>query len=394
MAVSGTTVKFAEDFDPNKYTLWQLDEHVLETIEAGDSLEIKGQDNDAPVLCTSSRTYAVKIADTTDGMYLLQQAQTTDLPPELMDDDDDDDDNSASKAAAVHPVLACPKDSTRAIIGQVQSYFELKTITPDLTPLRTLLSNRSYLGPDADDRNIPQLCGLTFDELLHTLQMSRAELIMGLNKMDAFQEQGRWMLLDDEYQTEVLDNLLTTAEADALPLNQMSLAATTAAMTDFNVPQFVLRNVMSRYGEQLGDNEDQYALKPDAIVRFRAEQLLKIAEQQWYYDAFMAAWKEAVPEGMAVSSELLRGLALVIEKARTAEDESAQKALLYLPSKSLPVKVKDRLTALFRTQPVWTEAEIRPYLKDIETPQQTVDQMLFKHCREFTQQGVKMYNQK
>lgn len=263
------------------------------------------------------------------------------------------------------------------------------------------------------------------------MQASIEELRTALIAVNAIEIDGCWRVLAEDYRAEIFRVILLSAVTEEMSLERLSLAKVTATIAEHDVPEFVARAILETYGKKIvtgvgagvaeggasaaagaagaaaatagaaadGDVEmaddggEYYTLSVESICRFEALELLKLQER-WPYDAFMDSWSEAVPEGIMVKPEHLNGLALV-SNAGTA---SAGKELCYFPVTSLPVVIKQRIGALFAKQKAWSMDTIRPYLEDLAVAPLTVDKILFKHARSYTDSSsgtkIKMYNKR
>lgn len=132
---------------------------------------------------------------------------------------------------------------------------------------------------------------------------------------------------------------------------------------------------------------------PKGICRFEALELLKLQER-WPSESFYESWSEAVPDGMMIKPEFLHGLAL----ASDGGTGGGGNELCYYPVAALPVNTKQRMVELFKKQKAWSMDSIRPYLTDLAIPPLTVEKILFKHARAYTDSStgtkIKMYNQR
>ena len=87
---------------------------------------------------------------------------------------------------------------------------------------------------------------------------------------------------------------------------------------------------------------------------------------------------------------------------------------LFRPAQALSEEVSTRFDELFAYRLTWSHADITPYLlyvnltttkmispidfhaacRDVASETLTIEKMLFKHTRQFTQDGVKMYTKR
>ncbi|EDQ92588.1 uncharacterized protein MONBRDRAFT_22386 [Monosiga brevicollis MX1] len=359
-----TPLVFGETFGANDISLWQLDDHLAQQIDAGAPLEIKaGTENAGAVLCSTDATYTIKIADVTDAHYFVQPEEGTKDPLVF-------------------------SDEPRHIRGNVSSYFELHRTAPSSEQLMRLLRPQPYTGPTADLASI----GISSAALRQSLLASATEIDQLLRLHDVVEHDGRAFLLEPSYAREVLDHILTTAAAEDLELTQLPLNVVAGKLVEFDVPHFAVRGVLHAHGEDLGDG--LFKVDPIKVCRTRAIEIFVATDNpDWQLSSFLNTWQNLAGDECPVDVSMLGGLALVSERAVTTGDED-NRIITYFPESELPQQVKARFQALFRQQPIWTDAEIRPYLTPLSTKYQTVEQMLLQHARLFTRKGVKLYNAK
>lgn len=92
-------------------------------------------------------------------------------------------------------------------------------------------------------------------------------------------------MLDERYAAEKLTLILTSAVAEAWSLSNLAVSVVTASLHDHDVPEVVVRALLSQYGRPVtsesgpDDNDatsaDVYALDADRICRFEAVKLLR-----------------------------------------------------------------------------------------------------------------------
>jgi sister chromatid cohesion protein DCC1 len=285
-------------------------------------------------------------------------------------------------------------------------YYELTEIPPRIEQLAELLNRAPYAGaltePDVD----PKL-KKTFEEINEMVQASPAEIKFALKKLNAFEIDGCWRVLKEDYTAEIFRVILLSAVTDDIPLHRMALSAVMKGVTEQDVPVFVAKAILETFGEPVdaavsdesggggGSAEDEQLFKLTVrnICRFEALELLKLQER-WPYHSFLESWSEALPEGMITDPEYLDGLALLSDGSTGGGGAE----LCYFPVATLPVNVKQRFLKLFDRQAKWSMKQIRPYLEDLAIGLLTVEKMLFKHARGFTDtssgESIKMYNKR
>ncbi|MEQ2181561.1 Sister chromatid cohesion protein DCC1, partial [Goodea atripinnis] len=78
-------LSFGDNVSSADYCLMELDETLCKHIEAGESLVIRGDKEERAVLCSSNKTYDLKIADTSNLLLFVPGGRT---PDQLTDNQD------------------------------------------------------------------------------------------------------------------------------------------------------------------------------------------------------------------------------------------------------------------------------------------------------------------
>ena len=113
------------------------------------------------------------------------------------------------------------------------------------------------------------------------MQASPAELNDGLASVHAFEVDGHWRQLSDEYAAKVFTDVLNNAVAEDMPLGQMSVSKITASLVDQDVPEFVVKCLLQRFGSAVdaeGEGEVLYKLNEASVCKHEAIELFKIQE--------------------------------------------------------------------------------------------------------------------
>merc|ERR1740130_92951 len=118
-----TTLHFAESFTDTSVKLFEVDDTVLEELLAdGGSLAIKGNPNEEAVLCTATRTYLLRLAESSNTL-LLMPGQLPKAPP------------------------AEGPPATITISSSASAYYELVPTAPRASALPELLALCPYRAP-------------------------------------------------------------------------------------------------------------------------------------------------------------------------------------------------------------------------------------------------------
>jgi len=87
-----------------------------------------------------------------------------------------------------------------------------------------------------------------------------------------------------------------------------------------------------------------------------------------------------MPYGMTPHPDMLRGHAIIEATIPTELDKSG-KQWSYFPLNALVADARQRLRQLFQKRERWSLEAIAPYIADLPTPGQPMDQFLLKNTR-------------
>lgn len=63
-------IEFSEDYDLEKYSLIQVPQEIVDNINKGEEIIIKGNENS--ILCTKNKSYELKYLETSNTIFLLK----------------------------------------------------------------------------------------------------------------------------------------------------------------------------------------------------------------------------------------------------------------------------------------------------------------------------------
>ncbi|OWR44518.1 hypothetical protein KGM_202562 [Danaus plexippus plexippus] len=359
-------LRFAEQNVHNlNLKLMLLDDNLLQEIEAGNQLIFKGDVDENAVLCTQSRTYDIKEAETSNSLHLV---------PDLL--------FAASTDDGRPPRSIVHKD----ILNTFFTYYEVKPCKPRLLKLQKLLEETSYRGLELE-YEVDKTKLLTYEGIFDVIQASRAELDEELVRLQALKIGEHYRLLDFDYEFRILSYMLDLIEENSWPLNKISREVTLDSLKDL-VPACILEAMFGFYTmESVEEGGTQYyQYKEDKVCRFLARVLLKSAGK-FNLVEFMQAWRDSVPEGMITHKSMLAGIAIT--------DESSQPPVIWgFSASDLPEDLNQRFKILFQAKPKWTLSEISPYIELYATEKLNVNALLTKYARASAQDGVRVFSAK
>ncbi|XP_043972380.1 sister chromatid cohesion protein DCC1 [Gambusia affinis] len=356
-------LSFGDNVSSADYCLMELDETLCKHIESGESLVIRGDKDERAVLCSSDKTYDLKIADTSNLLLLVPGCRT---PDQLTDNQD-----------STHVVHT-------QIWGFCNSYWELRKQRPKLKKLKKLLMENPYEGPAirGQEENIENRH--TMEDLLERIQASEEELKTHLETIHACQIDGYWRVLDFDYEMKLLGHVTQLVDSESWSFNKVPLHSSLEELAPLE-PREMIEHCLNCYGERyIESGEVFYALHEDRVCRGLALMLLQNAVK-FNLKEFQDVWQQSVPEGMSTRLEQLKGVALV---DRTSRPET----ISLLRVEDLPEDTVDRFNHLFSLREKWTEDDITPYIQDLCGEKQTTGALLTKYARSSMQNGVKIFN--
>ncbi|KAM4568290.1 sister chromatid cohesion protein DCC1 [Fundulus diaphanus] len=356
-------LSFGDNVSSADYCLMELDETLCRHIEAGDSLVIRGDKDEHAVLCSSDRTYDLKIADTSNLLLFVPGCRT---PEQLTDN------RGGSRVEHAQ------------IWGFCNSYWELRKQRPKLKKLKKLLMENPYEGPSLGGQEEDTENRYTMEDLLERIQASEEELKTHLETIHACQIEGYWRVLDFDYEMKLLGHVTQLVDSESWSFNKVSLQTSLEELAPLE-PREMIEHCLNCYGKRNTENgEVFYALHEDKVCRGLALMLLQNAVK-FNLREFQDVWQQSVPEGMSTRLEQLKGVALV---DRTSRPET----ISLLRVDDLPEDTVERFNQLFSLREKWTEEDITPYIQDLCGEKQTTGALLTKYARSSMQNGIKVFN--
>ncbi|KAI8432682.1 hypothetical protein MSG28_013647 [Choristoneura fumiferana] len=377
--------------------LMLLDATLLNEIEAGNELLFKGDPEENVVLCTSTKTYDVKEAETSNSLMLVPDllfAAATGLDETIADKSMDDSDTSFEKSnTSLNKSTESDEGNKpprkiehKEVVDTFFTYYEVKPCKPRLNKLQKLLEPSSYQGMELEYA-IDKSKLLTYEAIFEEVQASRKELDEELESIQAIKIDGYIRLLEFDYEFRVLSYMLDLIEENSWPLEKITKENTLDSLKDL-VPLTILESMFKFYTVESTkeDGVQYYQYRQDKVCRFLARVLLKSAGK-FNLAEFLQAWRDSVPEGMVTDESMLSGIALV-------DKSSSPQVIWGFVESDLPENINERFKVLFRTKPKWTVDQISPYIECYATEKLNVNALLTKYARASTQDGVRVFSAK
>ncbi|KAH9308279.1 hypothetical protein KI387_036190, partial [Taxus chinensis] len=340
---SSIAIEYGKSFGAHDdLTLLEVDDTMLNHI-LDNRVTIRGNFDEEALLCTPSKTYAIKFVSTTNSVFLM--------PPR----------GFISQEGSLHNE---PEKASAGVIKLAPGHMELTHVSPKLEILKFLLSQRPYKEETETESEMGNLEGLyRWEDFLETIQASEEELKQGLKSLAAVEIDGYWRIVDDKFMACLLDVLILNSVQHDWPLNALRAEVVLPVLEQDGYSNRLALHCLDTYGNLLDCNSESakngqgskvWALNERLVCLHYAKQLLNAG--RWKLDDFMEAWMQNLPSGMRAQMEMLRGEALV-------ERFGAEMWVRPFSVSSLPANPADRFAALFRERPRWEWQDLEPYIR-------------------------------
>lgn len=303
---------------------------MADRLETGQSLYIKGDNNENAVLCTDDKTYDLIECETSNSLLLSKGLQF----------------NEQLKNEERRHI------SDVTTVGVFYKYLSPIPSKPKLKKLKQLLNQTAYRGPELEYRINPRHL-YTFAELQNTVQASNVELEQALNDLDTIVVDGKVRILEFEYQFRVLSQMMKVLDECSYSYDMVDYEEVTEAL-EYTVPRDVLDKLFFIYTEKIKHVKDfQTHRFTEKLAKFFAKVLL-VNAGKFHFSEFLEAWQQSLPPEMPTDESMLYGIAIVDRKNNVIQ---------YFPEENLPENVVERFHALFEAKSAWTAEEIVPYIQ-------------------------------
>ncbi|KAF8530392.1 sister chromatid cohesion protein Dcc1 [Hysterangium stoloniferum] len=379
-ASTKTTNEFQLRFAPSdapqgKYKLLELPQELCKVVESGleTQFTIRGRPNDDAVLCTASRTYALRAVTLS---------------------------NTIVVATAPDPATSNDDETLELIVqDQVSQILELVPTVPKLHRLDTILKGCEYdegherddegggtgdemeLDPDEDLR-AGKRAKFTKDSVRGEIQASDEELSQGFKQFHILDIEGHLRPLSPSFLTQILETILTALVSQGLPLppNPVPIDRLTHHLDlEHEMPRLVTEQILPWFGVVNGNN---WEMDPTAAVKqVGLGRLMTYKNDPPTIEHFLDQWRTAVGDVFAsiVDIALLEGNYLLSPAPPTQATH-----LVYFPSSALPITATALFTDLFLTRPRWRAVDIAPFLGAVAVDKKEQEKLLMKYARTTT----------
>ncbi|CEI92736.1 hypothetical protein RMCBS344292_06989 [Rhizopus microsporus] len=351
---------YAQDFKKDSFKMIELaTPELMEAFESGNSVVIKGLEEDDAVLCTESKTFAIRQINTSNSLLLVNQA-----------------------------------NDKLFVKDNLSNTIELQPCLAKLGRIDELLSKTCYEGETKEAEIVRSGSLYTLEDLTSIVQASPVELRRGLEERGVFEYNGYCRIFEKTWLSHLFDALLTNAIFHGLDLNQMTmeqakqciLEEKEAIDEDVNIPDEIIKAALNLFA-----NEVDGRLKFDdvKVCRFLGEWLLcNPRDKRWLLDEFLQMWKTLGHNLFEPKLEYLHGLFIMYENVKMQQIE---RYIQYFPISELSTDPAKRFSALFAAKPLWTTEDIEPFLNDLAPTKKEREALLLKYTRTHRTKDTVLY---
>ncbi|GAB0091098.1 Sister chromatid cohesion protein DCC1 [Sergentomyia squamirostris] len=367
--------------------LLELNTHLLEHIQQGDTLYLKGGLTENVVLCSGSKTFDLKEAEVSNSLCLVPElkfAQETSRSPlkvKSPGNGGNSADSSMEEDAVDHLNRSDLGLEHRDVYKIFQEYYEVREIRPRFRKMHDLLQITRYSGAE-NEYCVDRKLLFTRQQLLDTVQCSEEEFTVGLKVVRAIEINGYMRVLENEYEFRVMRLLLDLIEENSWSPDEVDCEVSVDSLKEI-IPEDILRALFSLYTLPSGRNPGKYSYIEGEVCRIMARSILKPG-LKFYIDDFLSTWQGTLPEGMTINEKYLRGIGVI-------DRQASMPCVRTLLETNLPENPHERFQVLFQAKEAWSLDEIEPYVECFTTPSATVTSILNKFTRSLNQDGQRMY---
>lgn len=277
--------------------LLELDEHIYDQIQEGQSLYFKGGLNEKVVLCTDEKTYDVKEAEISNSLLLIKDLKfaagtsTSPLksPKNANNSADRSLDDSLEDDITLNRIL-----EHRKVMKIFHEYVECREIRPRFRKLGDLLQLTRYSGPE-NEHCIERKLLFTFNQLLDTIQCSRKQFIEGLRAYRAIELDGYMRMLEYDYEYRIVNVMVGLIVENSWELDEVEREETITSL-DGIAPKEIVESLFDLYTIP-SEKSGKFMYLSENVARIVAQNILQPG-LKFRIDEFMNTWKEALPDGM------------------------------------------------------------------------------------------------
>uniref|UniRef100_A0A8R1HK61 Sister chromatid cohesion protein DCC1 n=1 Tax=Caenorhabditis japonica TaxID=281687 RepID=A0A8R1HK61_CAEJA len=352
-----TKMEFASEYSATSsssdFMLLSVDESVIDAFHVDQSLTIRGETTDDAVLCTETATFPIKMIESSSSMLLMHRVLE---PPESPTEE--------------------PNFEVKMIDGKCFSTAELcpPLDVLNIGRLKDLLREQE-LRWDWKDREVEEkVKGYRLEELLDTVQMSRAEVKTALKDLPVVKfPSGKYRFLSHKFRGEMLGRIVEKIDDEAISIGELTFTRLRANLPE-NVPDDVIRWFLNSRCDT--SSEGQFTLPTHNLIRDLAVVIL-FGTQKMPLQNFRELLFKILPFGVADDANSLE---TILEGVADISDAPFGKLISYLAPEDLPDTCKERMLYLFEHRKLWSMENLRPYFGDLYKSKVAFDKYVVQNC--------------
>ncbi|CAA7050607.1 unnamed protein product [Microthlaspi erraticum] len=347
---SSLPISYHPCFGPHEdLLLLEADNNLISDI-FNNRVTLRGLADEDAVLCTKSKTYAVKFVGNSNSMFLI--------PPANFPGDNDNDKVSSS------------------VIKIASGNMELVEVSPRLDKLKNLLLENPYGASEVDEddefgkRDVAKL--YTWRDLVNVIQASDEELRTGLQSLSAIEIDGYWRVVDESYLDMMLRMLIHNCVLKDWSFDDLDEDEVVDSLVADEFSRDLASHCLREFGCKVEEGGEKWKLEEKIVCLHFARQVLR--DEKMRVESFMEEWKKKIPDGIEGRFEMLEGEVLT-------EKIGIETRVYVFSVRSLPSTPEERFSVLFKHRPKWEWKDLEPYLRDLQVPRLSMEGLLLKYTR-------------
>ncbi|XP_010506386.1 PREDICTED: sister chromatid cohesion protein DCC1-like [Camelina sativa] len=354
---SSIPISYHPSFGPHDdLLLLEADDNLVSDI-FNQRVTLRGLPDEDAVLCTKSKTFAIKFVGNSNSMFLI--------PPSSSDDDTNINNRQLVSVLKISP-----------------GNMELVEVSPRLDKLKQLLLANPFgaaevdamMDDNDDDNNEKKGVKLyTWSDLVNTVQASDEELSVGLQSLSAVEIDGYWRVIDENYLDVILRMLLHNCVLNYWSFDDLDEDEVVSALVADEFPSKLASHCLRVFASRVNSNgTGKWKLEPRLVCLHFARLVLR--DEKMRLESFMEEWKKKIPDGMEGRFEMLEGEVLT-------ETIGIETRVYTFSVRSLPSTPAERFSILFKHRSKWEWKDLEPYLRDLHVPRLSMEGLLLKYTR-------------
>ncbi|KAK9911252.1 hypothetical protein M0R45_035173 [Rubus argutus] len=362
---SSVPITYHPLFGPhNDLILLELDQKLVPDI-LHQRVTVRGQPDEDAVICTESKTYAIKSVGTSNSVFLI--------PPSCQ--------FNSFEEPKCFDVNYHDQQSAASVLKIAPGTMELVEIAPRLDKLKLLLSENPYRSDediemgDLEEMERENVGLYKWDDLIEKVQASNDELRNGLQALSAVEIDGYWRIVDEKYMDIILRMLLHNAVLNDWSFTSLNEDEVVNVLISDGFPRKLANHCLCVFGSKVEGGagiSNIWKLDERKVCVHFARETLRDGKRKM--ESFMEEWMRKIPEGMQASFDMLEGEVLT-------ERIGIETWIRAFRVSSLSGNPAERFSILFKERPKWEWKDLQPFIRDLNVPGLSAEGLLLKYTR-------------